>query len=167
MEPVYRSAKSLREQLRAGTSLDEFNRLRGNFATELSIIRDRMQAKPTTARLLQTYFLAYEGALDAYSLVGEVWTYRSAMDACRGKEPGYAPKSAPLSERTRKLELEGAWMEQTMKCVQSAEEAARKLNERSEHLKTQCGPDVEYHLDCIVKSAESRATAADALLIQQ
>jgi len=46
MERVYRSAKLLREQLKAGATLAEFNRLRGNFATELSIINDRMQAKP-------------------------------------------------------------------------------------------------------------------------
>jgi hypothetical protein len=38
MEPVYRSAKLLGEQLKAGVTLAEFNRLRGNFATELSII---------------------------------------------------------------------------------------------------------------------------------
>jgi hypothetical protein len=165
LEPVYRSAKLLREQLRAGANLEEFNRLRGNFATELSIIGDRMQAKPATAALLRPYFSAYGSALDAYSLGAAVWRYRSAMDACTGTEPGLAPDSVSLNERIRQMGLQGELMSRVFRCVDSAKEARKVLNQRSEELKTQCGPNVEWHLDCILKYAERKATDADTLLM--
>ena len=167
MDSVYRSAKLLKEQLKVGVNLAEFNRLRGNLATELSIVKDRMQAKPRTARLLQPYFSAYSHALDAYSLVGDVWEYRSAMDACKGGGfPNSLSSDAPLNERIHRLEAQGAWLDRSLKCEESAEKASQVLNQRSQQLNTQCGSGVELHLDCIVTNAEGKLTAADKLLMQ-
>ena len=170
LDPVYRSSKLLREQLKAGVSQNEFNRLRANFATELGVIKDRMQAKPGTAELLQPYFSAYASALDAYSLVSNVLEYRSAMDACTGPKPEFSREGssgAPLSERARRLQTEVEWMERSLGCVDRAQKARQAINERSEQLNTNCGTDVEWHLDCVVKFADGKLSAAEKLLISR
>jgi hypothetical protein len=167
LDPVYRSAKSLREQLKVGVTLAEFNRLRGNFATELSVIKDRMQAQPKTARLLGPYFSAYSTALDAYSLVGDVWEYRTAWDACTGPEPEYssdAVRGMPLSERIQRAGAYKAWLDRWLKCTANAGKARAALNQRSEQLNTQCGSEVDF--DCIVQNADRELAAADKLLMQ-
>ena len=157
MEPVYRSARSLGEQVKAGARLDDFNRLRGNFATEISIVKDRMQSEPTTAKLLQPYFSAYGNALDAYSLVGDVLKYNSEMDACAG------------TSAASNLQTAVDALKRIAKCLDSTGGTSRldELDQRSEQLKTQCGPQVIYHVDCIVKNAEAKAAAADALLLRR
>jgi hypothetical protein len=154
----------LREQLKAGTSLDEFNRLRGNFAAEVGMVKDRAEVNSRHGRLLRPYVSAYENALDAYELVGVVWTYHSAMNACRGDEPGHASQPSGLRERIHDLEAEGEWMERIAKCGEGAEATKRVLNQRSAQLNTGCGSDLEYQLDCVVRFAERKADGAGGLL---
>jgi len=169
MEPAYRSAKLLREQLKAGASLDEFNRLRGNFAAELGIVKDRMQAESRTKRLLQPYFDAYQSALDAYAVAGDTWKYRSAMDLCTGPEPGLEKqqsKVVPLDVKTHEFELEAAWVERNMTCLHNNEDSRRLLNQLAARLGTNCGTDIEWHLDCLFKFANDKLTVAEKLLTQ-
>jgi hypothetical protein len=167
MEPVYRSARLLREQLKAGASLGEFSRLRGNFAAELSIVRDRAQAKPETAELLRPYLLAYGSALEAYALVGEVWEYRASMDACTGPEPADHTKAefdgASIAEKKAIVEAETTSLDRSLQCIQSAEKASKALDARSKQLAPQCGGG----FDCIIKNADGRLTAADRLFAQR
>ena len=176
MDPGYRSAKLLREQLKAGVTLAEFNRLRANFAAELGIISDRMRAKRGTERLLQPYFAAYSSALDAYSLVGAVWEARSAMDACTGPDPDPDYASAhsrelrsrmSLEEKIDRTKAESVWIVRFTKCLVEGEDRREALDQRSKELNTGCPKDVYSHLDCAIENAEGKLTAADRLLMQR
>lgn len=160
MEPAYRSAKLLREQLKAGATLAEFNRLRANFATELGFVSDQMKANRRTAKLLQPYFSAYSGALDAYSLVGDVWEFNSALEACEA--PRYDPETeqliAAFGEQWRiRLEHTDRDMRE-LGCIRITMEASLALDRRA----PQCGS----RLDCVVKIADGKLAAADKLLVQ-
>ena len=176
MDPAYRSARLLREQLKAGVTLVEFNRLRANFAAELSIISDRMRAKPSTEKLLQPYFAAYSSALDAYSLVGAVWEARSAMDACTGPDPDPDYASAQSRElRSRMssdeeiaaINAESEWLVRFAKCLVEGDNRRQALDQRSKELNTQCPKGVYSHLDCTIENAEGKLTAADKLLMRR
>lgn len=159
MEPAYRSAKLLRERLKARATLAEFNRLRADLAAELGFISDRMKANHSTARLLQPYFSAYSNALDAYLLVGDVWEFNSAMDACEAPRYEYTEHQfadASPSEQMRMLIAVGKSDTRMLHCIESTMEARDALGRRA----PQCGAS----LDCVVKIADGKLSAADTLL---
>jgi len=161
MEPAYRSAKLLRERLKARATLAEFNRLRADLAAELGFISDRMKANHSTARLLQPYFSAYSNALDAYLLVGDVWEFNSAMDACEAPRYEYTEHQfadASPSEQMRMLIAVGKSDTRMLHCIESTMEARDALGRRA----PQCGAS----LDCVVKIADEKLSAADTLLMQ-
>ncbi len=70
------------ERVKAGADFKEFNTLRGNFATELSIIRDRMSSGSSAKDPLRRYYAAYQDVLDLYSFAASVWRQKISFDEC-------------------------------------------------------------------------------------
>ena len=105
MQPVYRSAKTLSEQMKAGADLKELVRLYGNFATELGIVHDHMKGNSPLDRILGPHYAAYQTTLQSDSLVVDILEYHETIE--RGIAPRYEMpgretfKRLPLDEESR------------------------------------------------------------------
>jgi hypothetical protein len=100
MQPVYRAAKAVDEQLKAGADLSQLHRLEGNLATELAFVHDRMKRDPSLDKLLRPRDAAYQAALQSYTLATDVIEYHQASERCIG--PRHEPADA--AHRKRKFE---------------------------------------------------------------
>ena len=168
MQSVYRSAKTLDEQMKAGTELKELLKLQGNLATELAIVHDRMRVNSRLNQILANHYAAYETTLQSYSLVMDILEYHGTMERC--KAPRYLPadaarqKSMSLEERAADFEATAEYFNRSIKCIEQFYHVDHSLHERADRLGMSC-PSFERDSSCLTAFAEAKLMNAEKLLI--
>jgi hypothetical protein len=167
MQPTYRSAKLMMERLKAGADFKEFGALRGNFATELSIVRDRMSTGASTKEPLRKYYAEYQDVLEVYSYAAKVWEDEIRRDQCMGPIQGSDWDKDLLAGNHRKgmleLEASNAWDERFKDCFAQYWRLSDLRRQEAGSLKTDC-PDRSS--ECVFKKAETKLMNAEALLLK-
>jgi hypothetical protein len=169
MQSVYRSAKTLNEQMKAGTDLKELVRLQGNFATELGIVRDHMEGSSRLDRILGPYYAAYQTTLQSYALVLDTLEYHETFERCAA--PRHDPADADhrkymsLDELTADVEATGEFFGRVFKCVKQYSSAEDSLRERAGRLGMNCPKLDMDDSGCLAAFAETRLTNAEKLLV--
>jgi hypothetical protein len=168
MQSVYRNAKAVDEQLKAGADLNELRRLEGNLGTELAFVDDRMRSDPSVDKLLSRHYAAYQSVLQSYTLVTDIIEYHSASEQCIG------PRHEPVDKAHRKLmssdELmadvlaEGDFLNRVVKCVQRDRGLDQSLHKRADLLGMDC-PKFEWDSGCLVGFAEIKLADAENLVL--
>jgi hypothetical protein len=163
MQPAYRSAKLMAERLKAGADFKEFNTLRGNFATDLSIVRDRMNAGISAKDPLRKYYAAYQDVLGLYSFAARAWEYEISMDECTGPPLDLPDRSKFDDTMAYYTALERGFKRDKV-CVDKYFKAYKVISQEAESRGISC-PEPVKRLGCILKNAEAKLTSAEALLL--
>jgi hypothetical protein len=171
MQPVYRTAKLMMERLKAGAGFGEFNTLRGNFATELSIIRDRMNTGASTNEPLRKYYAAYQNVLELYSFAASAWEHEISMDQCVGPAPTHSDwskeaKTLNMGQIMAEVRAFNAFDERFHACWEKYEKIGVMLSEQAKSPRINC-PEFDNRLGCVFKKAETQLTSAEALLLKR
>lgn len=174
MQPVYRSGKLMMERLRAGADFKEFGALRASFATELSIVRDHMNADASAKDPLRAYYAAYQNVLDLYSFAARAWEWEISLDQCTGPYTGgdWAEdmKSGNMEKGMVELEAANAWNRRFKTCSASLDKILHEILQQADSTEIGCpvpvGPGDPIYM-CALKRAETKMTAAEALLLKR
>jgi hypothetical protein len=168
MQPVYRSAKLTMEQLKAGADFKEFNILRGNFATELSVIRDRISTGASAKEPLRKYYVAYQDLLGLYSFAADTWESKISTSQCEGPPPEEFSKDGDIAEAMEVMRSNAAFLKRVKACVDKESNIWSTFEKRAESLGVDCTKsiDSEGYLDCALKNAETKLKSAEALLLK-
>ena len=147
------------ERVKAGADFKEFNTLRGNFATELSIIRDRMSSGSSAKDPLRRYYAAYQDVLDLYSFAASVWRQKISFDECMG------PTLSPGDPH----DLDGvfAFQDRFQICWKSHGRTTVLLAQQAASPKINCPDSREDLLGCVLKNAQTKLASAEALLLKR
>jgi hypothetical protein len=168
MQSVYRSAKTLDEQMKAGAGLTELIRLQGNLATELGIVHDRMRVNSRLGQALGPSYVAYQATLQSYSLVVDILEYHDTMERCIA--PRYEPPDAATFKRMSPMlqyteGLAGVeFMGRVWKCGGRFSHVADSLRERADRLGMNC-PGLDLDSGCPAAFAEAKLASAEKLLV--
>lgn len=158
------------ERLKAGADFKEFNTLRGNLATELSIIRDRMNSGASAKEPLHKYYAAYQDVLELYSFAASTWEHEISMDQCTGPAPVHSDwsreaKALNIEKIMGELHALNAFNERFHACFEKYGNIGVMLSEQAKSPRINC-PEFENRLGCVFKNAETKLTSAEALLLK-
>jgi hypothetical protein len=175
MQPVYRSAKLMMERLKAGADFKEFGTLRGNFATELSIVRDHMSARASTKDPLRKYCAAYQDVLELYSFAARVWQFEISLDQCIGPAQGLdwsdEFKAGNYEDGMLEVRAFNAWSRRFTACFGSHHKIIDEIrllagSPTINCLECEARPEHGRESDCVFKKAETKLMSAEALLLK-
>lgn len=168
MQSVYRGAKALDEQLKAGADLNEIHNLQGNLATELAIVHDRMRSDRSMDKLLRQHDAAYQAVLQSYSLVTDILEYRLNSEQCAGPKPEIADdahrKVMSSDEQMADFRATAEFVSRVLKCSERDWGLNQSLHKRADLLGMNC-PTFEYDSGCPVRFAEIKLARAENLLL--
>lgn len=164
MESVYRSAKVLNEQMKAGADSKELRKDLANFATELGIVHDRMRTSPAKERMLRQDYAAYQTALQAFTLIIDIEDYHVMFERCSG--PRHELASEADRERMSRDEQVADWMaaaaflNRTIKCVEQYSDREDLLHKRADQIGMKC-PKFEFDTACLANFAQEKLSVAE------
>lgn len=166
MQSVYRSAKALDEQLKAGADMNEVHKLQGNLATELAIVHDRMTSDPSMDKLPRQHYAAYQAVLQSYSLVTDTVEYHRAEEQCLARPKEVQDRDfqqMSLEEKEAYVIAQGKLLQRLPECIERYKDLGKSLQQRADVFGMNCPSYSDS--GCLVKFAEGKLSSAEDVLL--